>query len=292
MNTAEVAKYLDVNEKKVYALVREAGLPATKATGKWLFPRELVDEWLVKATVNVGERASSKRNVLLMAGSNDPILESELASLGVTGADVLIYFANIGSLGGLKALQNGSADVAVAHLFDSTTGEYNTPFLDKDVRKRTLFLPFISREQGIMVRKGNPLGIQAIDDLAMPGVRFVNRQKGTGTRALFDSFLAGAGISSTRIVGYTRQARTHAEVALAVLRGTADAGLGVRSAAKMFGLDFIPLKKERFDILVSREASETRAFRYLLEDLKSERFKKAMADAGGYEEQSMELLPA
>jgi putative molybdopterin biosynthesis protein len=175
-------------------------------------------------------------------------------------------------------------------MLDPASGEYNLPFLDPHTRRRTLAFPIATREQGIIVRKGNPLGISAVRDLAIPGIRFVNRRRGTGTRALFDLLLDEAGLDGSQIVGYTREARTHTDVALAVSRGTADAGLGIRSAAKMLALDFIPLKKERFDLLVTEEASYTPAFQSFLEDLKSARFRKMLKEAGGYEELTLAPL--
>ena len=289
LNTMEVARYLDVNEKKIYALVRDSGLPATKVTGKWLFPRELVDEWLVSGTVNLPGSRAAAGSVLLLAGSNDPVLESEMSALWANREGPLVYFASVGSTAGLEALRTGSAHAATAHMLDPVSGEYNLPFLDRDTRKKVLAFPLATREQGIIVREGNPFGISTVRDIAIPGIRFINRKKGTGTRALFDLLLEEAGLLASQIVGYTREARTHAEVALAVARGTADAGMGIRSAAKMFGLDFNPMKKERFDILATEQASRTPAFQSFLEDLKSQRFKKLLRDAGGYEE--LALVP-
>lgn len=291
MNTAEIAGYLDVNEKKVYALVKDGRLPATKATGKWLFPKELIDQWLLEAAVNVRLKPSATETLLLMAGSNDPILESEMSSLLARSGDPLIYFARVGSSSGIRALKNGSAHGAVAHMLDPVSGEYNLPFLDSETRKNTLLVPFVFREQGIMVSKGNPLCIAGIDDLLTPGVRFINRGEGTGTRALFEFLLSKAGIDRAQIAGYAREARTHVEVASAISRGSADAALGIRSVAEMFGLDFIPLKKERFDIIITKEASQSEPFQSLLENLRSARFRKVLAAAGGYEAQKMELLP-
>lgn len=292
MNTAEISKYLDVNEKKVYLLVTNAGLPATKATGKWLFPRELVDNWLLESTLNVQPSSSAKKDILLIAGSNDPILESEVSSVSARESDSLIYFARVGSSSGLKALENGNSHAAAAHILDPTSGEYNLPFLDRKTRKNILLLPFAQRKQGILVRKGNPFGIASVEDLVLPGIRFINRKKGAGTRILFDLLLTKAGLATSQVVGYTRQVGTHIEVAMAILRGTADAGLGIHSAAKMFGLGFVPLRKERFDILITREAAQMRAFQTLLANLRSARFKKVMADAGGYERLSLEPVPA
>ena len=290
LNTAEIAQYLDVNEKKVYALVRDSGLPATKATGKWLFPRNLVDRWLVSRAINVPGQVSPSDSVLLLAGSNDPVLESEISTLSAAEGGPIVYFARVGSSRGMDALRTGDAHAAAAHMLDPASGEYNLPFLDPDTRRRTLAFPVATREQGIIVRKGNPFGITAVRDLAIPGIRFVNRRRGTGTRALFDLLLDEAGLVSSQIVGYTREARTHTDVALAVLKGTADAGLGIRSAARMLGLDFIPLKKERFDILATEEASHAPAFQSFIEDLKSARFRRMMKDAGGYEELTLAPL--
>ncbi len=292
LNTGEIAKYLDINEKKVYSLVKSAGLPATRVTGKWLFPKEMVDKWLLSGVAGAVARSPDRSQCLLIAGSNDPLLESELSRFSATEGGPLIYFARVGSSRGLDALTKGTAQAAAAHILDPKTGEYNLPYLDRKTREGTYLYPLVLREQGVMVRKGNPFGISALRDLTIPGIRFVNRKRGSGTRILLDSLLAEAEILSSQIVGYTREVPTHTDVALAVYRGSADAGLGIRSAARMFGLDFVPLKKERFDIVVSREANDSSPFQSLLEDLKSPAFRKSMNDAGGYEELGMNPITA
>jgi putative molybdopterin biosynthesis protein len=287
LNTSEIAKYLDINEKKVYSLVRNAGLPATRVTGKWLFPKEMVDEWLFSGVAGRASEPPVRSDCLLIAGSNDPLLESEFSRFSAREGGPMVYFARVGSYLGLEALKKGTAQAATAHILDPKTGEYNLPYLDRKTRERTYFYPLVSREQGIMVRKGNPFGISALRDLTIPGMRFINRRRGSGTRMLFDSLLDETGILSSQIVGYTREVATHIEVALAVYRGSADAGLGIRSAARMFGLDFVPLKKERFDIVVSKEANDSSPFQSLLEDLKSTAFRKSLSETGGYEELDM-----
>ncbi len=286
LTTKEVAEYLSINEKQVYRLIKERKIPATRVTGKWLFPKQLIDEWVLSsARENSGRlRQKPPDNQLVIAGSNDLALELLAKNVSLQFPACTISISNIGSLGGLVALQRGSCQVAAAHLLDAPTGEYNIPSIEKhfpDLKVKVLNLCY--REQGLIVKPGNPMRIESLGDLAAGQARFVNRQEGSGTRVLLDHQLRRLGIDPATIRGYDTIDFTHMEVALDVFSGSADAGVGIRAAARMLGLGFVPLAKERFDLVVAARSFPTEPVKALRQVLDSEKFKREANRLEGYD---------
>lgn len=286
LTTKEVAEYLSINEKQVYRLIKEKKIPATRITGKWLFPKGLIDEWIMKSareSVRIPERKGPQENQVVIAGSNDLALELLAKNATIQHPRYNFSISNIGSLAGLIALQNRNCHVAAAHLLDTETGEYNSSFVKKHFPDlKVVALNLSHREQGLIVRKGNPLAINALKQLADKKIRFINRQEGSGTRVLLDCRLQEDGIHPADIPGYSRIAYTHIEVALEIFSGSADAGLGIFAVARQLGLDFIPLATERFDLIIPVENYSTRAVKSLKGVLGSDEFKKRMGQLGGY----------
>ncbi|WDC83515.1 substrate-binding domain-containing protein [Caloramator sp. mosi_1] len=184
------------------------------------------------------------------------------------------------------ALKRGETHIAPVHLLDEK-GEYNTSYLEKYLGEFAL-LKFIKRVQGFMVKKGNPLNINGFEDLKR--VRFVNRQKGSGTRMLLDYHLNKLSIDSREINGYEREEVTHLNVAAQVASKSADCGLGVLSAAQFMGLDFIPVCFEEYDIAISKEMLYDERFKCFLEVVKSKEFKDKLFEIGGYEINSLDII--
>ncbi|ACB39780.1 molybdopterin biosynthesis protein [Pyrobaculum neutrophilum] len=190
-------------------------------------------------------------------GSHDPHLDAALARRNIKA----VY---VGSMGGLMAVKRGEADMAGVHVFDPGSGLYNTPFVEKLDIRDVAVVGLYEREQGLMVQRGNPKGVRGVEDLLRPDVVFVNRPRGTGTRALLDMLLGEAarrlGLTleeaAAKIRGYTHEVKTHTAVAAAVAQGRADVGVGVRYAAELYGLEFIPLGWEQYDLVVKRGALE------------------------------------
>lgn len=284
LNTKEVAKYLGINEKKVYYLAKTGKIPCTRVTGKWTFPKKLIDQWIEENSKgSPGGKRAEQRQFLLAAGSDDPSLGilRDLYASRTTPAS--LFMATVGSSAGLKALQDGVADFALAHLLDPATGEYNLPFLRQMLPSGAAVVALFHRELGLAVKSNNPLGIRTIADVARSGIRIINRQKGSGTRLYLDQELTRLGIDPKQIKGYDVSVTTHLEVGLKILRGDADVGLTTRAAARLLGLDFVPLTQERFDILMPKERFFSRGIQNLLEIVGSREFLSRVEAMGGYD---------
>lgn len=255
-STKEVARFLDINEKMVYSLISEKGLPATKITGKWLFPKHLVEQWIETHTINYPSPSVSLppyHGLLIISGSNDPLLEKAISLFNEIYTDHIAVFGNMGSMGGLRAMRQNMCHIASSHLLQEDEEEYNFDFANQELNRMPAVVNFCRREQGILVRKGSGQRIQNVADLGQPGIRIVNRPLTTGTRLLFDRELHKAGISGEKIEGYEYECHSHMEVGIEILSGRADAGPSIRPVASLLGLDFIPLRWERYDLLITKE---------------------------------------
>ncbi len=287
LTTKEVAEYLSINEKQVYRLIKEKKIPATRITGKWLFPKGLIDEWIItsaKESVRIPDKQSSQDNQVVIAGSNDLALELMAKNATIQHPRYTFSISNIGSLAGLIALQNGNCHIAASHLLDTETGEYNRSFIKKHFPElKIVALNLSHREQGLIVKKGNPLGISSLKHLTNKKVTYINRQEGSGTRVLLDYRLKENGIDSADIPGYARIAYTHMEVALEIFSGSADAGLGIFAVAHQLDLDFIPLATERFDLIIPQASFTSKTVKAIRNVLGNKEFKANMEQMGGYD---------
>jgi putative molybdopterin biosynthesis protein len=230
----------------------------------------------------------SVERTIVAIGSHDltlDLLSSELAKLS---PGMSLSSSNVGSLGGLIALQRGQAHLAGSHLLDVETGEYNLSYVRRLLHDRpTVLLNMVYREQGLIVPRGNPKKIGGLEDLVHPDLQFVNRQKGAGTRVLLDYRLKELGISPDQISGYRREEFTHLAVAASIAGGTADTGLGILAAARALQLDFVPLLKERYDLVIPREHYESPLMQPLLDMLRGPDFRTQVEALGGYDTSQM-----
>ena len=291
MNTKEVADYLNIHEKQVYALIKTGRMPATRVTGKWLFPKNVIDDWIESNAKSGLEQARRKSDritgALLASGSNDPVLDVLYNCLRKAHPELFIFSANTGSTQGLIALEKGYTDIAWSHLLDPETGEYNIPYLEKLVPSvKAVVVNLFFRELGFVMIKGNPLKIRGFEDLNRKGVRFINRQAGSGTRILLDNHLEKAGISSGSIDGYDQEVSTHMEVGLAILSGGADTGIATAAVSSLMGLDFIPVTRERFDMILAQSVFFQKGVQAIMEVLNGELFRKRVENLRGYDFES------
>ena len=223
------------------------------------------------------------KNTVVVIGSHDPLLDELGDLLHIAHGDTYMSSSHVGSMGGIMAIRRGEAHMAGCHLLDTATGDYNVAFLKKYFPKGGVKLVrCVGRQQGLMVAKGNPLNIQGIGDLTQPGLRYVNRQKGSGTRILTDYLCKKEGLDTTSIYGYDREELTHTSVAAQIVSGSADAGMGIYSAAKLYDLDFIPVCIEEYDLIIPERSWDTPQMARLIEILKSDAFREKMLSMGGY----------
>lgn len=287
LSTKDVAELLGINEKMVYTLISEKGLPASKVTGKWLFPRQLVTQWIENNTVNYPEQGAklpAYQGLLIVTGSNDLLLDKTMALFNRLYPDQVSVFGNLGSMGGLRALRRNLCHIATSHLLDDSEKDYNFGFAGQELADRMpVVVNFCRREQGILLAKSNPHGILGVKDLGQPGLSLVNRQLGTGTRLLFDHEIRKAGLSVQQLKGYDNEVSRHMDVGLEILTGKADAGPGIRPVAELLGLDFLPLRMERFDLLIDRDRFFDKGVQYFLGILHEKEFKVLAESLPGYD---------
>jgi putative molybdopterin biosynthesis protein len=289
MNTKEVARYLDIHEKQVYALIKSGRLPATRVTGKWIFPKQLIDEWIESQARSGLPEARQKgariEGALLAAGSNDPMLDVLLSSMKSHAPDFYFFTANTGSVGGLKALGQGYTDIAWSHLLDLACGRTNTPAVLSPYLQQlnAVVVHLFNRELGFLVVEGNPHQVHELEDVICRGLRIINRQSGAGTRILLDALLQKTQTAPEALAGYDREVFTHMDVGLAVLTGEADAGIGSAAVARLLGLGFVPLTRESFDMVLDQSTFFSRGVQAFLDVLQSPTFQKKAEKLGAYD---------
>ncbi len=288
MNTKEVAGYLGIHEKQVYALIKSKRIPSTRITGKWVFPRRIIDEWIEsnaqKGLGQAKEKSGRIGGALLASGSNDPILDILHTHMRTKYPEFYIFSANTGSSDGLQALNLGYTDIAWSHLFDPRTGEYNIPFLPAYLPNvKPVVVNLFYRELGFVVAPKNPFKIHGFDDLTQTGIRFINRQKGAGTRVLLDHHLTKLRIPPSKIQGYENEVYTHLEVGLSILSKVAEVGIATIAISKLLGLHFVPITGESFDMILDKETFFEKGVQAFIEILNSEEFRKRIERLGSYD---------
>jgi putative molybdopterin biosynthesis protein len=287
MNTKEVAAYLGIHEKQVYALTKAKKIPGTRVTGKWVFPKKLIDEWIEEnargGMHQARERSRSIEGALLASGSNDPVLDFLLTSMRQSYPDFHFFCANTGSTEGLKALGRGHTDIAWTHLLDPESGSYNVSFFPKYLPDtKAVLVHLFCREIGIVAAPDNPLKITGIEDISRKKARFINRQEGSGTRVLLDYHLKKSGIPSEAIIGYERNVYTHVEVGLSILSGEADVGIATVAVSRLMGLHFVLITRENFDMVLGQSTYFSKGIQALMDVLRSTRFRERFERLGGY----------
>ncbi len=277
MNTREVAEYLRLKERKIYDLVAQRRIPCTRAGGKWLFPKELIDLWLLQQAEGVPERLPAVEPPPIVSGSHDPLLDWAVRE---SGSGLAVLFD--GSLDGLERLLRHETLACGLHVPDPEGDGYNSALLNQRAADQPLVaIEWARRRQGLMVAAGNPLGITGIADLA--GKRFALRQKEAGSHILLDRLLTSAGLTFAEFAGCVGPLRSETELAQAIADGEADAGLGIAAAARPLRLDFIPLVEERYDLLIWRRQYFEPPLQALLGFCHGEAFRRRARELDGYD---------
>jgi excisionase family DNA binding protein len=279
MNVREVADYLNIKQRKVYDLVRLGRIPCSRVTGKWLFPQDLIDRWVAGSVALEAEEPAAQQPPPVVAGSHDPLLEWSLRE-----SDCGLALMPGGSLNGLRRVLAAEALACGMHVLDGRSGEYNVPALRAAQGGRGLVaIEWAWRRQGLVLPADNPLGIQSIADLRAKRPRIVQREPEAGTSVLLALLLAREGIDPGELSLLPQVARSQTDVGLAVLEGRADAGLAVEAVARQLRLAFVPLHRERYDLVVDRRAYFEPPFQALLAFARSQPFRDRAQALGGYD---------
>jgi excisionase family DNA binding protein len=277
MTTKEVAAYLRIKERRVYELVRRRAIPCTRVTGKWLFPTALVDLW-VKDHLE-GEPPPAPTAPPVVAGSHDPLLD-----WAIKESDCGLALLTGGSLDGLERLGAGEAVVAGLHLLDGETGDYNVPAVTRALPSQDFVLiEWAWRTQGLVVAAGNPRGIETLADLKAGAVPVIRRQEAAGSQLLLAHLLERDGLALDELDIVTETARSETDLGLAILEGRAAAGLAVEAVARGLKLGFVPLLRERYDLLLRRRDYFEPPLQKLLTFALSEAFRTRAEQMGGYD---------
>jgi putative molybdopterin biosynthesis protein len=268
-------------------LPRGAGLITSLSRADGLIRIDRLSEGLIEGeevSVELLRNEKQIENRIIMVGSHDLTLDLLATHLSRKYPRYSLSSSHVGSMGGLIAVRKGRAHLAGIHLFDPETCKYNIPFVKNAFGRVGVHLVhLVSRQQGLLVAPGNPKKIKTIKDLIREGVVFVNRQRGSGTRMLFDHLLREHDTTPEAIRGYEREEFTHMAVAVAVLSGTADAGVGVYSAARALDLSFVPLTTERYDLVIPTAFFCEEKIQALLEVIQSDSFRRSVQKMGGYD---------
>lgn len=258
------------------SLVRADGLLVVGAGVEGHHAGEQVHVELLRGLGEIGR-------TIVAIGSHDLVLDVAASALRAADPLVTLASSNVGSLGGLVALRDGLCHVAGSHLLDPATGEYTLPYVDRLLGGTDVaVVRLVHRDQGLIVAPGNPLGLRGVGDLLRPGLRYVNRQRGAGTRALLDHELGRLGADPATVSGYSREEHTHLGVAAAVSAGRADTGMGILAAARAFGLDFVPVAREPYDLVLRAGMVDDDLLAPLWDLLQQDRFREQVEALGGY----------
>ncbi len=275
----EAAAFLRLSERALYDLARGRRVPAAQLGGKWVFPRRALERWLEAAAEGPAERPAAPPPIL--AGSHDPLLDWAVRQSGCG-----LALRAGGSLDGLEALARGEAVAAAVHLPDpDTPGAFNEAAAREAglAARGVVGIVWAWREQGLILAPGNPLGLAGVADLARPGVRAIGRQPRAGSHVLLLHLLAEAGLRLEQIGFLPAPALAEDEVAAAVAEGRADAGFGIRAEAAARGLGFVPLVRERFDLVMRRRDHFEPPLQALLGFARGEAFRARALRMGGYD---------
>jgi excisionase family DNA binding protein len=284
LTVEEVADYLRLKQRKIYYLIAQKRIPCVRVSGKWLFPKERIDQWL-HSNCKADKAASPTSAAIaapappVLSGSHDPLLEWALQELGFP-----LAVRTTGSADGLRRFAAGEASACGLHLLEAGTDEYNLAAVQGTLSGQDIVLiEWAWREQGLIVAAGNPLSIRALADLKTQAARVIERQPGSGGHTLFQHLLTRQGIAPEELKRLPQEARSETDVGLAILGGKADAGLALAAVAGLLHLDFFPLARERFDLLLRRRDYFEPPFQTLLAFTRTPAFQEKAREMGGYD---------
>ncbi len=297
LSSREVAAYLGIHEKQVYRLVRLGRLPGTRVTGRWVFSRRLVREWIESSS---RETVATERDAaveapqphhLVLVGSDELLLQILQRELNRRHPSMLVTSATMSSTAGIEAVKRKRAHVAGLHLLDPETGEYNRPAVAAAFEgRRALLVTLAHRQEGLILPRGNPKRVRDLGDVIRLRLRMASREVGSGVRVLQDHLLRVHKLGRKKLPGSELELATHLEIATAVAEGRVDVGIGVMAPARSLGLEFVPLVWERYDLLTTDEAFYRPPTQAFFEMVKSDWLRQLVAGMPGYDAKQTGLL--
>ena len=274
LSTKEVSAYLNINEKKIYQLVKDCEIPFTRVGGKIIFTQEIIDRWIRQNT-------ELKKNILI-AGSDDQLFK-EIVDHYNRDSSNTVFCATVGSVNGIKTLKSGQATMSCVHIADQE-GHYSLSFLDRYLnRSDYVVMSLFKRKQGIYLPADNPHAVKSFKDIFAKGLRFANRNQGSGTRILVDQLLKGHKINIQPGTPTPPEAQSHIGAAMKVLSGEADASFGIQNISEMLKLRFIPVFEEPFNLIVPADQWETRVVKNFLDGFDQTRLPMHLQNLPGYD---------
>lgn len=285
----EVAQLLKVSKLTIYDLVKKGDLPVFRVGRQMRVDRTDLQQYIQKSKVGAAPTISTaaptlaKKNKRIIISGQDLVLDL-LGKYIEKKQSNKVLRSHEGSFNGVMALYNGECDIASLHLYDGDTGDYNTPYLKKIfVSHSYVLINLISRRAGFYVQKGNPLQIQSFDDFKTKSLKLINREKGSGARTLLDEQLRIHQITPSSIEGYNEEEKSHIDVASAVANGHADIAIGIEKISKLINVDFIPLLRERYDIVLLKTPENQQLIEVVKEILNLADFHLEVAALGDYD---------
>ncbi len=285
LTVREASRILKINEKKIYALLNEGRLPGTKVTGKWLFPRAELEQFMTGKAHETVRRSFWEsvvnKKVLLLCGSDDPVIAMAQGVFHAVEPELLLFSSSVGSREGIRLLRDGFCTVAVSHLFDDDQKDFTFPVIREyfDDPGEVVVVNLFYRNIGYVSKQS---AVSSLKEAAEGGMRFVNRQKGSGVRALVDRFMRQEGIDPESLKGYDSEVFTHFDVVRSVACGAADLGIAAESAAAGSPLTFGFIFEERFDLIVRKSSYFDRHVQAFVEFVRSDRFSGLLMTLKGY----------
>ena len=282
----EVAELLNINEKKIYALLKDGRIPGTKITGKWLFPKEELEEFIRSDSRMMIRRPepsrAHERNIILAAGSDDPAMSTIQGVFHRTYPHYVLFSSIVGSEEGLHLLNEGFCSIAFCHLYDTGTKDFNFAYMERllDDPGRYVVVNLFYRTVGFVTKKTE---VGSFSDIVAGGLAFINRQKGSGIRSRVDAMVEKEHIRKEEIRGFDEEAYTHLDVITHILSGKADVGVTAQSVACLPGLCFKKILQERFDMVVLKDSFFGENIQAFVEFVRSDNFKRIMATMQGYD---------
>lgn len=285
----EVAQLLKVSKLTIYDLVKKGDLPVFRVGRQMRVDRTDLQQYIQKSktgaapTISTAATTLATKNKRIIISGQDLVLDL-LGKYIEKKQSNKVLRSHEGSFNGVMALYNGECDIASLHLYDGDTGDYNTPYLKKIfVSHSYVLINLISRRAGFYVQKGNPLQIQSFDDFKTKSLKLINREKGSGARTLLDEQLRIHQISPSSIEGYNEEEKSHIDVASAVANGHADIAIGIEKTSKLINVDFIPLIRERYDIVLLKTPENQQLIEVVKEILNLADFQSEVAALGDYD---------